>query len=83
MTGGCYYASPGLSNLSFVKQENLAEINIHWLAHPNVFAHLIFTAVLFYIITKVNILAAFNFHGFASSAEIAKTNHRWHFLVLQ
>ena len=38
-------------------------------------------AVLFYIITKVNILEAFNFQGFATSAEIAKFN-QWNFLVL-
>ena len=30
--------------------------------------------VLFYIITKVKILEAFNFHGFVSSAKIAKIN---------
>ena len=29
--------------LHTVKWENLAEINFHWLAHPNVFAHVIFT----------------------------------------
>ena len=40
-------------------------------------------AVLFYIITKVKILEAFNFHGFASSAKIAKINRRWNVLVLQ
>ena len=38
--------------------------------------------VLFYIITKVNILKAFNFHGFASSLKIVKINCRWNFLVL-
>ena len=38
--------------------------------------------VLFYIITKVNILEAFNFHRFASSAKIAKINCGWNCLVL-
>ena len=40
-------------------------------------------AVLFYIITKVKFVEAFNSHGFVSSAEIAKINRRWNFLVLQ
>ena len=38
-------------------------------------------AVAFYIISKTKILGAFNFHGFASSVEIAKINRRWNFLV--
>ena len=38
-------------------------------------------AILFYIITKVNILEAFNFQRFATSVEIAKIN--CNFLVLQ
>ena len=38
-------------------------------------------SVLFYIITKVNILEAFNFLGFASSAETE--NYQWNVLVLQ
>ena len=40
-------------------------------------------AVLFYMINKVNILEAFNFHGFVSSAEIVKINPRLNFLFLQ
>ena len=40
-------------------------------------------AALFYIITKVDILHAFNFHRFASSAEMVKNNCIWNFLVLQ
>ena len=40
-------------------------------------------AVLFYIITKVTNLEAFNFHGFASSVEIAKISCRRNFLILQ
>ena len=36
----------------------------------------------FYIISKIKILAAFNFHRFASSAKIGRIN-RWNFLVLQ
>ena len=40
-------------------------------------------AVLLYIITKVQISDAFNFHGFASSAKIAKINRWRNFLVLQ
>ena len=37
----------------------------------------------FYILSKMKILAAFNFHEFASSAKIAKINRRWNFLFLQ
>ena len=39
-------------------------------------------AVLFYIITKVKLLEAFNFHGF-DSVETVKFSHWWNFLVLQ
>ena len=65
-----------------VKWENLAEIKFHWLANLKVFAHLMFTIqwqVSSISLLKVNILEAFNFQGFASSAEIAKNNRTWNF----
>ena len=58
-----------------VKWEHLAEINFHWLANPEVFPHLIFAIQWqFYSISllKLNFLEAFNFHRFATPAEIAK-----------
>ena len=66
----------------YCKTGNLAEVYFHWLAHPKVFAHLIFTFQwhLFYIITNVNLVEAFNFHTFVWSTKI---NCGWNFLVLQ
>ena len=61
------------------KWENLADINFHWLAHPILVAHLIFTiqwqfsSISFTRVKKIWNLAAFNFHVFVSSAEKAKT----------
>ena len=66
----------------FIKRENLAENNFHWLAHFCSFNHYSMTVPV-YIITKVKNLEAFNFHRFSSSAKIAKINRRWNFLVLQ
>ena len=66
-----------------VKRENLAEINFHWFAHPNFFTHLILTFSGNSLLYKEDILEAFNFHGFSPSAEIAKINRRWYFLLLQ
>ena len=37
----------------------------------------------FYGITKIDILEAFDFQRFGSSAEIVKINRVWHFLVLE
>ena len=70
----------------YCKMRKFTWDKVPWLTHPNNFAHFYFhysMAVLFHIITIVNISEAFNFHGFASSKEIAKINCKWNVLVLQ
>ena len=52
-------------DIDSLKVANLAEINCHWLAHPKVFDQYNFhcsMAVLFYIITEINIFDACTFH---------------------
>ena len=67
-----------------VKLEILAGKKFHWLTNPKVFVNLIFTNQWQFpsiSLVKWN-LSVFNFHGFASSAKIAKIN-QWNFLVFQ
>ena len=68
-----------LYTLNAVKWEHVAELNFHWFAHPKMFTNFgHFSSISF---TKVNILKAFNFHKFVSSAEIVKVNCMWNFPV--
>ena len=74
------------TQIKYCKTRNFSSIKFSLISSSKSFCSFNFhcaMAVLFYIISRVNILATTNFHCLGLSAKIGKINRGWNFVVLQ